>query len=115
VARAALSDMLDVPLIPAETIGLVRGCAQVGPTLDGDAVVVEDPDELAELLVPSHRSDLVGDALHEVSVRAEGIRVVVHHVMAGPVEPCGEPALGDGHADRVRDALSERSGGRLDT
>ena len=106
--------MLNVPLIPEESIALVRGRAQVGASLDGDSVVVEDPDELAELLVPRQRGHLVGNALHEISVRAERVRVVVHHVVAGAVEAHGQPALGERHPNGVRDALAERSGRGLD-
>ena len=54
------------------------------------------------------------DALLEVAVRADPVRPVVDDLVAGPVELGGEPALGDGHADGVGEALAERAGRRLD-
>jgi hypothetical protein len=45
--------------------------------LDRDPVVVEDPDQLSELLVPRDLGRLVADPLHEVAVGAEDDRVVI--------------------------------------
>ena len=45
---------------------------------------------------------------------ADDVRPVVDDRAVRPVELVGEPALRDGHPDRVREALAERSGRRLD-
>ena len=60
------------------------------------------------------RRGLARDALHEVAVGADRVRVVVDDLVARPVVARGEHALGERHADRVADALAERAGRRLD-
>ena len=57
------------------------------------------------------RGGLVADALHEAAVAGDHEGVVVARLGAevGP-----QVALGDGHADRVGEALAERAGRDLD-
>ena len=50
----------------------------------------------------------------QVAVGADAVGPVVDDGVAGAVELGGQPALGDGHADGVGEALAERAGGRLD-
>jgi hypothetical protein len=57
----------------------------------------------------------VGDALHQIAVAADEVRVVIDYVMARLVERRGEMRFGDGHADGVADALAKRSSRRLDS
>ncbi len=78
-------------------------------------VVVVEVEELAETEVAGERPGLGGDALHEVAVRDESERAVVHDLVARPIESRRERALGDRHAHGVGRSLPERSGRRLDT
>ena len=64
---------------------------------------------------PASDCRLGGDALLQVAVGHDPVRRGGRSiVVAGPVELGGEAALGDGHADRVGEALAERPGRRLD-
>ena len=60
------------------------------------------------------RGRLGGDALHHVAVAAQRVDVVVEELVAGAVEVRRLPLGRDRHADRGRDALTERPGRRLD-
>ena len=60
------------------------------------------------------RRRLVRDALHQVAVRADRVDAVVDDLVLRPVERAGEEALGEAHADAVREALAERAGRHLD-
>ena len=53
----------------------------------------------------------MAEALHEIAVRGQHVGVVVEQL--GPEAGAQEP-LGDGHADRVAEALAQRAGGDLD-
>src|SRR6185436_16572074 len=77
-------------------------------------VVVVERDELAEPEMPGERRRLRGYSLHEIAVRAQDVRAVIDDLVARPVEPRREVALGDGHAHGVRHALAEGPGRRLD-
>ena len=110
----AVGQALDVPAVALEHLGHVVGEGQARGAGEADAVRVVEDDELAELEVPGQRGRLVGDALHEVAVAGEDVGVVVHDLVAGPVEPRGEVGLGHRHAHRHREALAEGAGRRLD-
>ena len=79
-----------------------------------DAVVVVQDDELAQAQVAGQARGLRRDALQEVAVAGDDVGPVVDDRVPGAVELGGQAPLGDGHADRVRDALAERTGRRLD-
>ena len=61
--------------------------------------------------MPGQRRRFVRDALHEAAVAGDHVGAVVADVAA---ERGAQPALGDRHADRVADALTQRPGGDLD-
>src|SRR5690606_1256443 len=82
--------------------------------VDGDAIVVEEADELAELLVARERRRLVRDAFLQAAVAGDEPRVVVDHLVAFAIEQRGRMRLGYRHADRIGEALAERAGGGLD-
>ena len=86
----------------------------VSRAVDRDLVVVVEVDELAEPEVAGDRRGLGRDALHQVAVGADRVDAVVDDLVARAVEALGEEALGDRHADAVREALAERAGRRLD-
>ena len=65
----------------------------------------------AQAEMARQRRGLVADALHHAAVAGDHERVVVLRVVA---ETGAQAALGDRHADRVAEALSERPGGDLD-
>src|SRR6266567_2111305 len=64
----AIGDPLDVPAVALEAArGVVRE-RQIGLAVDGDAVVVVDPDQLAQLEVARQRAGLVRDTFHHVAI-----------------------------------------------
>ena len=82
-------------------------------TVDGDAVVVVEHDELAEPEGPRERARLVRDSFHEAAIAREDVGTMVHDLVPRPVEARRERALRDGHAHRVGEPLAERAGGGL--
>ena len=78
---------------------------------------VVDEGQVAELLHAGDRGGLGRDALLDVAVGAEGVDLVVERRVAERrvrVEQAVLAAGGHGHADRVADALAERTGRGLD-
>ena len=57
---------------------------------------------------------LGADALHQVAVADEGVRVVVDDRVPGRLKVAARKRLGDGHAHSVGEALAQRTGGDLD-
>ena len=110
-------DGLHVPAVGLVAGRDVLGEGDVGVALDGDPVGVVDHREVAELLGAGDRGGLATDALLEVAVAADGVDVVVERRLAGcgvRVEHAALAAGGHRHADRVGDALAQRTGGGLD-
>ena len=105
---------LDVPVVRFEAPAHLLGEGDVGTAFDGDLVVVVQIDELAEAQSAGEGGRLGRDALHEVAVADDAVHVVVHDLVAGPVEVLGQDAFGDGHADAHGEAGAERSGRELD-
>src|SRR5262247_1559651 len=75
-----------------EALHLVDRIRKRERTVDRDAVVVEQHDELVELEMPSKRDRLLADALHEVAVGGEYVRVVIDELAT---ELGCEMSLGD--------------------
>ena len=98
------------PASGLETLNLVDRIGERKFAVDGNAIVVEQHDQLGELEVPGERDCLLAHALHQVAVGGEHESVVVDDV----AEFCGEMALGDRHADRIGKALAEWASGGLD-
>ena len=108
-------DALHMPAVGVHARDVVLGVeGDRGGAVDRDAVVVVADGQLAEAEVPGDRGGFLADALHHVAVGADRVGVVVHDLIAGPVEALGQEALGHRHADGVGDALAERPGGDLD-
>ena len=106
--------VLHMPAVRLEALAHVFAERQVGVAVDGDGVVVVEIDQLAQLEEARDGGGFGGHAFHEVAVGAEGVGIVVHDVVAGLVEALGQPALGQGHAHAVAEALAQRPGGGLD-
>jgi hypothetical protein len=103
-----------VPAVGLEPPLHVLGERERGVTVDGDVVVVVHHGKLAEAEVAGERRRLAGHAFHEVAVAGEGPDPMIHHPVAGAVEVFRQEPLGHRHADRVREALSQRAGRGLD-
>ena len=106
-----LAEVLDMPAVRLEAHANVVAIRERGVAIDGDVVVVVDADQVAEALVAGERRGLVADAFHEAAVASDHERAVMHHVVT---ETAAQVALGERHADRVRETLSERTGRHFD-
>jgi len=106
---------LHVPTVALEPLCRVVGEREVGLAVDGDTVVVVNPDQATELQVAGERARLVRDALHQVAVRREEIRVMLDDGMARPVEELCQVRFCERHAHGVSHTLAERPGRGLDT
>ncbi len=102
-----------VPAVGFEAQGGVVGEPAVDVAVDGDAVVIVESGQLAELEGTGQGADFVRDAFHHAAVAHEGVGVVVNDVVARAVELRRQGAFGDGEADGVGDALAQRAGGGL--
>ena len=115
LAIVAVGHVQHLPTVALEAPGDVVATRQVGAAFDGDAVVVEEADELAELQMAGERRRFVRDALHEIAIAGDEPGVVVHQRVLCGVETRCQVRFGQRHADRVGHALSQRSGGGFDT
>ena len=104
-------DLGDAPAAGRKARDLIVGYRQIGAAIDGNAVVVEQHDQARQSQVPGQRNRLVADALHQTAVAGEHIGKVIDHPIA---ETRSHHALGQRHADGVRQTLAERSGGGFD-
>ena len=105
-------EVAHIPPVGLEALGHVVVVGQLGRPVDGDVVVVVERHQPAQAEVPGQRRRLVRDALHEAAVPGDHEGAVVADVAA---EARPHEALGDGHADRVADALAKRPRRHLDT
>ena len=89
----------------------MSGFGEVQRTVDRDAVVVEEHDQLGEAQMAGKRNGFVTDAFHQVAVAGDDEGHVIDHIVA---ELRVHQPLGKCHADGCADALAEWAGGRLD-
>ena len=105
-----LAELDGMPAVGAEAGRRVVGEGEVGDAVDGHQVVVVDDHQTSQAQVPGQRGRLVADAFGQVAVAGDH----EHAVVADPgAEAVAHLALGYGHAHRVGQALSQRSGGDL--
>ncbi len=78
-------------------------------------VVVVDADEVAELQVASSTGSLAGHTLHSTAIAEEDVCMVVEEVKARLVEQGARVSLCNGKSYSVREALTKRASGHLDT
>ena len=109
--RVVAIDAASVPAGRLEALNLVDRGREARCAVDGDRVVIEQHDQLAQLEVARKVDGFVADAFHEAAIAHERISIVIGNRVA---ETRVHEALGDCHADSGRDALAERTGRRLD-
>ena len=104
----------DMPAVSLEALGGVVGVPVLDMAVDGDAVVVPERNQLAQLPGAGQGAGFMGDTFHHATVTHKHIGVVVDDVMAGAIELVGQQLFRERHADGVADALAKRTGGGLD-
>ncbi|CAI1513220.1 Uncharacterised protein [Serratia liquefaciens] len=100
-----------MPAVGFKALGGVVGEPAFHVTVDGDAVVIVERSQFAELEGTGQGTDFVRDAFHHAAVAHKGVGVVVDHVMARAVELRSQGTFGNGEADGVGDALAQWAGG----
>ena len=90
---------------------LVIRTGQRRRAVDRNLVVVEQHDQPVEPQMSGQRNRFVAEALHQAAVAGDHIGIVIDEIVA---ETRIQQAFGQRHADRRRNALPQRSGGRLD-
>ena len=104
-----------VPALRFEVLLRALALGDVRHRVEGDIVAVIDEDEVVEAVVAGEGDRLFCDTFLEAAVAMEGDDVVVEKGILGGVEFRGGAFPGNGEADGVGNALSERAGGGLDT
>ena len=102
---------LHVPAGSLEAALLVLRGGEAGRAIDGNAVIVEQHDQLGQLQMPSQRDGFLADALHQAAIAGDHIGEVIDNRIA---ETGVQDALAQCEADRGGDALAQRAGGGLD-
>ena len=108
-----VTDVQYVPAIASETNGYIFRERQPRAAFYRDVVVVIDPAQAIEAKVACERRRFRADALHQASVSAYGVDIVIEDRKIRLVVSHSEPALCDCHTNAGRNALSERASGRL--
>ncbi len=108
-------DVDDRPAIAFEALADVLAEGQRRAALDGDAVAVVDPAQVAELLMAGDRGGFGRHTFHHIAVTAEDVDVIVEQGGVGCIEMCAQPAAGNRHAHRIAATLAQRPGRRLYT
>ena len=110
----AVRHALDVPAVRLEALRRVVGEREIGLAIDGDVIVVVDPDQAAQPQVAGQRAGFVRHALHQVPVGGEEVRVMLDDSLAGLVEPLREVRFRERHPDGVPHALAQGARRGLD-
>src|ERR1017187_1041919 len=107
-------DVRDVPTIGFETSAHVLVEGQVRLALNGDLVVVVNPAQIRKPQMSGDGRGLGRNALHHVAVAAKDPHVVAEEFKSRTIKMSRQPTFGDGHADTVRNSLTERARSGLD-
>ncbi len=102
-------DLQNTPAVSGKARRYVVGDRNFCAALDCDAIVVPDPHQLAEPKMSGERGCLGAHSLHEIAVRAQDPGPMVDHGGCRGIEPGREVSLGQCHADRRGNTLSERA------
>ena len=88
----------DLPAVGPETARHFLGEPALHLAVNGNAVGVVEGNELAQFPDARQRAGLVGHALHQAAVTKQDIGMMIHNVVARPVEPRGQQFFGQRHA-----------------
>ena len=115
VEVVAVVDLLHVPVVGTVARRHVLGEHERGRARECHVVVVVEDDEPSEPEVTGERACLTLDALHHVAIAGEDIGIVAEDLVSRTVVPRCQMGFGDGHPERVADALAERTGRGFDS
>ena len=104
-----------VPAIRFKALGGIVGVPVLDVTIDRDAVVIPESDQLVQLPGAGQRTRFVRDAFHHAAVTHERVGMVVDDDVVGLVELGGEHFFRHRHADGIGNTLAEGAGGGFNT
>ena len=107
-------DFLNIETVGFETFPGVLALRDVRHRVERDRVVVVNQNQIIEAEVPGERARLRGNAFLQTAVAGETNDVLIENHVLVRVETRGRHLRRHRHADRIRDALSERAGGAFD-
>ena len=99
----------DVPTVGLEALDGIVAPPILDLAIDRNAVVIPQRDQFAELPNSGERTSFVRNAFHQATVAHKNIGIVVNHRKTRTVVLERQPGFGQGHANRVRQTLSERT------
>src|SRR5262249_44165898 len=105
-----VTDTQDIPPVSQKSRFDVLGKSDSRIPLDSDVVVVVDPANVVEGKVTGQRRRFRSNSLHQASISANGINIVVENLKPRPFIPFREPLLGNAHSYARRNALPEWTG-----
>ena len=111
--RVALGHVLHVPAVGLVTLQHVLGEGHIGASINGDAVVVVEGNQLAQLQVTGQGGCFGGNTLLIAAVAHDHVGVVIHHGGVGLVELGRQVGFSDGQAHSVRDAGTQGTCGHF--
>ncbi|VTN11031.1 Uncharacterised protein [Raoultella terrigena] len=100
-----------VPAVGFETFSGIVGEPAFNVTVDGDAVVVIERHQLAQLQGTGQGARFVRNAFHHAAVAHERVGEVVNDIVARTVELRRQGFFSNRHPDRVGNPLAQRAGG----
>src|ERR1039458_8594308 len=104
-----VAHVLHVPVPAEEARAYVIAEGQRGVALNGDVVVVVEPDQVGESKMPGDGGGFVAYAFHQITVAAKSVNPVVENIVAILVELRGQPSVGKLTAARRRKAPARAS------
>ena len=108
-------DLHRVPAEGLETLAGVVALRHFGHRVEGDVVGIIDEDEIVQPEVTGEGDRLGSDPFLEAAVARETDDRLVENDVVGRIEFRRRHLRGEGVADRIADALSERTGRGLDS
>mmetsp|Transcript_43038 Transcript_43038/g.93615 ORF Transcript_43038/g.93615 Transcript_43038/m.93615 type:complete len:589 (-) Transcript_43038:33-1799(-) len=109
----AVRDGNHLPAVRLVALAHILGEGELGVAINGDAVVIVEDDELAQLQVARIRAGLVRDALLHAAIAHDAVGVVVDEGHARLVVNRGKVGLRRRKADGVGDTHAQRARGHL--
>ncbi|MNC08057.1 hypothetical protein D3C75_556280 [compost metagenome] len=100
-----------VPAVGFETCCGIVSEPAFNVTVDGDAVVVIERNQFAQLQGTCQRAHFVRNAFHHAAIAHERIGEVVNNVMTRTVELRRQRLLSNRHTHCVGNTLTQRAGG----
>ena len=110
----AVAHRYRVPAVCFESPRPILGKSDIRAGGERHVIVVVETRELAQLQVAGQRRRLGSNPLHQIPIADDCIGVMVNDRVIRLIVASGELCLTDRHADGIRQALPEGSGGDFD-